>query len=268
MLLSLSSFGLSIFTSENSKREKLYLGLSDMPAVWEVNVGHRWKTLTLELASWIEDKYKLQYKKCQLKDYIHIDFEKMFMLKPFFAELRRTYNPSIYFHMRRGDREQYYNFKLHALQIDNNDSNTIVLQPLPSLALKSNDPFLDIAVSKLVSKNCSIYRYINVTVRDFHLNVESDLLTELNQLISFGRKFSEDDEHTYANDMALIHAPVNNFKLNVSEVCSTVSSRIKKIVLLLLICNELNVQNEDLIMNFFPSLREDFSAFSKDKHSS
>ncbi|XP_044757951.1 vacuolar protein sorting-associated protein 13A-like [Coccinella septempunctata] len=213
LLLSMSSFGLSVFTSEYSKKEKVYLALSDMPAVWEVNVGHKWKTLTLELASWIEDKYKLQYKKCQLKDYIHIDFEKMFMLKPFFAELRRTYNPAVYFHLRRGNREQYYNLKVHALQIDNKDSNTIVLQPLPSLALKSYDPFLDVAISKTVTLNCSIYRYVKVTLGDFHLNVESDLLTDLNRLIGFGRKFAEDDEHTYASDMASIHGPVDGFKV-------------------------------------------------------
>ncbi|XP_045467694.1 vacuolar protein sorting-associated protein 13C-like [Harmonia axyridis] len=217
MLLSMSSFGLSMFTSENSRKEKVYLALSDMPAVWEVNVGHRWKTLTLELASWIEDKYKLQYKKCQLKDYIHIDFEKMFMLKPFFAELRRTYNPAVYFHMRRGNREQYYNLKLHALQMDNKESNSIVLQPMPSLGLNSYDPFLDLTVSKTVTKNCGIYRYVKVAIGDFYLNVESDLLTELNRLISYGRKFSEDDEHTYANDMALIHLPVDSFKANRSN---------------------------------------------------
>jgi hypothetical protein len=83
------------------QKEHVYTSLVDTPAIWEVNVGHKWKTLTLELASWIEDKYKLHYKKCQLRDYIHIDFEKMYMLKPFFAELKRTYTPAVYFQLRK-----------------------------------------------------------------------------------------------------------------------------------------------------------------------
>ncbi|KAK9875024.1 hypothetical protein WA026_005834 [Henosepilachna vigintioctopunctata] len=212
LLLSLSGLGLSVFTSDDSKKEKLYMSLSDMPPVWEVNVGHRWKTLTLELASWIEDKYKLQYKKCQLKDYIHIDFEKMFMLKPFFAELRRTYVPSVYFHMRKSDREQYFNLKIHSLQIDNKDSSSIIFQPLPDLAVKNSESFLDVAVSKIVSNDCSIYRYVKITVEDFHLHIESDLLSELSRLMAHGRKFSEGIEHTFAFDMATVHSPVDSFR--------------------------------------------------------
>jgi len=35
-------------------------------------VAHRWKLLTLELASWIEDKWKQDQKKAQMKDYVHV----------------------------------------------------------------------------------------------------------------------------------------------------------------------------------------------------
>jgi hypothetical protein len=35
-------------------------------------VAHRWKLLTLELASWIEDKWKQGQKMAQMKDYVHV----------------------------------------------------------------------------------------------------------------------------------------------------------------------------------------------------
>lgn len=53
-------------------RELSYFSLSDSAAQWEVTVAHRWKTVALELASWLEDKYNHGYMKAQIKDYIHV----------------------------------------------------------------------------------------------------------------------------------------------------------------------------------------------------
>lgn len=203
-LISLSGVGVSVFTSENAKKEHIYAGLVDAPAVWEVNVGHKWKTLTLELASWIEDKYKHHYKKCQLRDYIHIDFEKMYMLKPFFAELKRTYTPAVYFQFRKSRIYNYFNFKLHTLQIDNKVSNTIVLYPLPTDNLKYQNWFLDINVLKCSAKSCDIYRHLKINIRDFYLNIESDLLLELCELLSHYKKFNDESTLYYVNDMKSI----------------------------------------------------------------
>lgn len=50
--------------------ELAYLSIYDAPALWEVQVANRWKLLTLELASWIEDKWKQDQRKAQMKDYV------------------------------------------------------------------------------------------------------------------------------------------------------------------------------------------------------
>lgn len=52
--------------------ELAYVSANDSAAVWEVNVAHKWKMLTLELASWIEDRWRLDCKKAQMKEYVHV----------------------------------------------------------------------------------------------------------------------------------------------------------------------------------------------------
>lgn len=58
--------------------ELTYCSLSESAAQWEVFVAHRWKTLALELASWLEDKYRQGLSKSQIKDYIHVSPRKLF----------------------------------------------------------------------------------------------------------------------------------------------------------------------------------------------
>lgn len=53
-------------------RELSYFSLSDSAAQWEVTVAHKWKVVALELAAWMEDKYKQGLAKAQIKDYIHV----------------------------------------------------------------------------------------------------------------------------------------------------------------------------------------------------
>ncbi|XP_072395854.1 intermembrane lipid transfer protein VPS13A-like [Diabrotica undecimpunctata] len=207
-LIALSGVGLSIFTSDNDTKEHIYATISDNPAIWEVNVGQKWKTLTLELASWVEDKYRLHYKKCQLKEYVHIDFEKMYMLKPFFAELRRSYCPAVYFHFRKSQNYQYYNLRLQSLQIDNKQTNNIVFHPLPAQNIKDNTPFAEICVSKLSSKTASVYRYIKFNIGSFFLNIENDLFLQICNLLKKTRKFTDEDSGIYVNEIKSIHKSI------------------------------------------------------------
>lgn len=203
---------MSIFTNENLKREHMYFSILDIPAIWEVNIGHKWKILTLELASWIEDKYRLHYKKCQLKDYIHTDFEKMFMLKPFFAELRRTYTPGIYIQYRKSKNYDYFNFKLQCLQVDNKHSNSqssVILYPLPSDNVRAQNSFMEMNIFKNSFKGCNIYKLIRINVSDFHLNLEDRLFVHFHNLFHENGKFSKDTtSNLYRKDLASIHSPV------------------------------------------------------------
>lgn len=210
-LFSLSAVGISVFTAQNPQKEHVCLSFADVPASWEVNVGHKWKILTLELASWIEDKYKLHYKKCQLKDYIHIDFEKMFMLKPFFAELRRTYNPAVYVQYRKARNHQYVNIKLQSIQIDNKQAATndsIILCPLPVETIKTTVPFVEFCCFKNNFKNCNVYKNIQLNIGDFYFNVDAGLFQKISGLIEEYFKTNNELALLYVNDMSTIHSSI------------------------------------------------------------
>ncbi|XP_017782614.1 PREDICTED: vacuolar protein sorting-associated protein 13A-like [Nicrophorus vespilloides] len=228
-LVSLAGMGLSCFTSSSMKKEHLYLSLSDAPANWEVNVGHKWKMLTLELASWIEDKYRLHYKKCQLKDYVHIDFEKMFMLKPFFAELRRTYSPAIYVQLRKSVNHRHINFKINSIQIDNklvNSNESVVLCPLPVEHLRTAPSFIQFACTKTIAANCDIYRNLNIDVRDFYLNIQSDLVANIAQQFLDSRKSSVETTVLYRKDMNKVHGPLAPIATRIMQERRTIIEKI------------------------------------------
>ncbi|KAK4883024.1 hypothetical protein RN001_006343 [Aquatica leii] len=246
-LLSMSGIGFSIFANKNPKKEFMYMSTSDAPAIWEVNVGHKWKTLTLELASWIEDKYRLHYKKCQLKDYVHIDFEKMFMLKPFFAELRRSYNPAVYALYRKSRDHQYFSFKVQSMQIDNKQSHGndfVILHPKPSVNMKLTTPFLDFVAFKYSQKNCNVYKDIRIQIEEFNLHLESEFITELTQLFSEPLKINEDIIACYRQEIGNIHAPL----ITIIKERETCNNRIENLQTSP-ICIQLNVSSKNQIKN-------------------
>lgn len=216
-LLSLSGVGVSIFTEQSQQKEHVYVSLVDVPAIWEVNVGHKWKQLTLELASWIEDKYKLNYKKCQLKDYVQIDFEKMFMVKPFFAELKRTYNPALYVQYRKSNKHKYYNGKVQQLQIDNKattgSASAVVLTMLPKLPIDTyknvTTPLFEVSCLKFNWKNCDVYKNLYCNVSDFYLNVDCSLITNVANLLLERFKLCQDELGLYyRKDMINVRMPM------------------------------------------------------------
>lgn len=191
--------------------------LSDSPATWEVSVGHKWKTLTLELASWIEDKYRLHYKKCQLREYIHIDFEKMYMIKPFFAELRRVYHPAVYVHLRKSTNYQYCNVRMQFIQIDNKQSGNIVLQPSPVPNIKEISPFFEILIFKSTLNNTNVYKCIKLKVGNVHINLEYSLFLKLCEIIEKNSKIY-DPSLFYFDDIKSIHRSITTTDKKVSTI--------------------------------------------------
>ncbi|GFR28187.1 vacuolar protein sorting-associated protein 13C, partial [Trichonephila clavata] len=68
--LSLNGIGLSIIN--DAHRELAYASLTSCPAIWEIEINHSWKLLTLELSAWLEDKWNADIQKAQLKDYLQV----------------------------------------------------------------------------------------------------------------------------------------------------------------------------------------------------
>lgn len=219
MFLSISGFGLSVcMQTAMGVKELSYISLTDSPTKWEVNVAHKWKLLTVDLTSWIEERFKSDQKKCQLKEYIHIDFDKMQMTKPFFGELRRTYRPALWLQVRKSDTQMYTHLKLHRLQIDNQLYEAVfptVLYPAPlpsQIARKiGTRPCIEYVSLKKNRPQCNqdVYKYIKLLVQEFCIQLDKGFV---NYIFDIMNQWTVQDKPALRlrADLALVHVPITN----------------------------------------------------------
>lgn len=227
VFLSLSSVSLSVCVQTGvGVKELAYVSVSDSLPRWEVNVSNKWKQLAPDLTAWIEDKYQTEQKKCNLKDYIHIDLEKMHMTKPFFSELRRTYNPGVWMQLRKSDTYTYCHLKLQRLQIDNQLYEAVfpsVLYPAPLPAhMKSKDvkPCIEVVALKQhqPSLNQDIYKYLKVLVQEFCVNLDRGFVNYIFDILNHW-KVEEKPAIRLRADLALVHMPLTILAIK-SQTCA------------------------------------------------
>ncbi|KAM3960055.1 LOW QUALITY PROTEIN: intermembrane lipid transfer protein VPS13A [Aphomia sociella] len=215
--MSLSGVSLSVCVQTNTGvKELAYMSVSDSLPKWEVHVSCKWKQLSPDLTAWIEDKYQTEQKKCQLKEYIHIDLEKMQMTKPFFSELRRTYQPGIWLQFRKSDTYTYCHLKVQRLQIDNQLNEAVfpsVLYPapLPAESRRNRDlkPCIEIVSLKQhrPSLNQDIYKYLKVLVREYCVNLDRGFVNHIFDILNHW-KIEEKPAVRLRADLALVHMPL------------------------------------------------------------
>ncbi|XP_064292158.1 intermembrane lipid transfer protein VPS13A-like [Plodia interpunctella] len=215
--LSLPGVSLSVCVPTNTGvKELAYLSITDSLPRWEVNINCKWKQLSTDLTAWVEDKYQNDQKKCQLKEYIHIDLEKMQMTKPFFAELRRSYNPAVWLQLRKSDTYTYCHLKLQRLQLDNQLNEAVfpsVLYPAPlpsearcSLGLK---PCVEIVALKQhrPSLNQDVYKYLKVLIREYSVNLDRGFVNHVFDILNHWN-IEEKPAVRLRADLALVHMPL------------------------------------------------------------
>ncbi|XP_026749061.2 intermembrane lipid transfer protein VPS13A-like isoform X2 [Galleria mellonella] len=215
--MSLAGVSLSVCVQTNTGvKELAYVSVTDSLPRWEVHVSCKWKQLSPDLTAWIEDKYQTEQKKCQLKEYIHIDLEKMQMTKPFFSELRRTYNPGIWLQFRKSDTYTYCHLKVQRLQIDNqlNDAvfpSVLYPAPLPAELRTSRDLKSCIEIVSLKQHrptlNQDIYKYLKVLVRDYCINLDRGFVNHVFDILNHW-KIEEKPAVRLRADLALVHMPL------------------------------------------------------------
>lgn len=215
--MSLSGVSLSVCVQTGvGVKELAYVSMTDSLPRWEVNVNHKWKQLSPDLTSWIEDKYQTEQKKCQLKEYIHIDLEKMQMTKPFFSELRRTYNPGVWLQLRKSDTFTYCHLKCQRLQIDNQLHEAVfpsVLYPAPvPNDVRSNrgmKPCIEIVALKQhrPSLNQDVYKYFKVLVQEYCVNLDRGFVNYVFDILNHW-KIEEKPAVRLRADLALVHMPL------------------------------------------------------------
>ncbi|XP_020288636.1 vacuolar protein sorting-associated protein 13A-like isoform X2 [Pseudomyrmex gracilis] len=237
IFLSIAAIGVSVIVQESSlhqaRRELLYASVIDSAAHWELYFSKRWRSLSLELSAWLENKYTNFAKKVQLENFIDVDLMKMQMTKPFFGKLRRTYSPGIWLHCRESTMLRYLQGYVHKIQIDNQlNEATFPVVLYPSLQktfvnhagnrrLKHCLEFSCLNQRKLES---TIYKGICIIVREFNLNLEETFLCSLINLIP---KIPE-TKHTIA---AKLRRDVSNMHVtSVHKISNNVNNRKKDII--------------------------------------
>ncbi|XP_063238425.1 intermembrane lipid transfer protein VPS13A-like [Bacillus rossius redtenbacheri] len=200
-------------------QELVYLSLSDSAPIWEVNVAHRWKVLALELASWVEDRWRQDMKKAQMKDYVHVDFERMYMTKPFFGELRRRHQPAVWLQYRQSEHLSYLQCRLHRLQVDNQLRDAVfptVLCPAAPVAVPGPgrragaQPCVQLAVMRRShpAQHLHVYKFVKLLVQEFSLQVDRSFLLAVHELLS---PWHSKDSTTLRirADLAVVHVPIS-----------------------------------------------------------
>ncbi|KAJ2950879.1 hypothetical protein O0L34_g5239 [Tuta absoluta] len=214
---SLSGVSLSVCVQTHvGIKELAYASITDSMPKWEVNVSHKWKQLSPDLTAWIEDKYQKDETKCNLKEYIHIDLEKMQMTKPFFSELRRTYNPGVWLQLRKSDTFTYCHLKFQRLQLDNQLNEAVfpsVLYPAPlPQNLRNNreiKPCLEIVALKQYrpTLNQDVYKYFKVLIQEFCVNLDRGFVNYVFDILNHW-KIEEKPAVRLRADLALVHMPL------------------------------------------------------------
>ncbi|XP_015437338.1 PREDICTED: vacuolar protein sorting-associated protein 13A-like [Dufourea novaeangliae] len=193
IFFSIAGIGISIVTKSNEVlKELVHANVTNSAAHWELYFGKKWKSLSLELSAWIENKYVNSCKKAQLDNLIDVDLVKMHMTKPFFGKLRRTYSPGIWLHCRKSVTLTHLQGYVHRIQVDNQIRNTTFPVVLYSNLQKSVINYagnhklkhcIEFNCLKQRKLNYNIYKGICVIVREFDLNLQEGFLVSLIDLI-------------------------------------------------------------------------------------
>ncbi|XP_065221412.1 intermembrane lipid transfer protein VPS13A-like isoform X2 [Planococcus citri] len=226
LFLSIKGIGLSLVTEQkNVSRELAYISVNDSASIWEVNIAHSWKILPLELATWLEHQWSQGIKKAQLKDYVNVDLDKMQLIKPFFGELKRTYQPAFWLHCRKSFNYYYFQWKVHKFQVDNQLPNSVfqsVIYPkivsydvIRKYGLK---PCLEGTFIKKRSSDYErdVYKYIKFMALEFCVQVDKQFVLSVHELMQPWSR-SESSSLRIRADICKVHHPLvikfhNNYK--------------------------------------------------------
>lgn len=224
LFIALAGIGLSIVAESQmpniNSRELAYASITDSAAHWELDIGKRWKALTLELSAWMEDKYNNAHNHAQFDNFIDVNFTKMHMTKPFFGKLRRTYSPGIWIHLRKSNTLTYCQGNIHRIQIDNQIHDAIfpiILRPGSKKCFNNNlgiprlKHCIEFFFLKQTKTTHDIYKKINLIIREFYLNLQEEFIICL--IKDLLPKKRNETKHSLATrlkaDLSNVYIPLN-----------------------------------------------------------
>ncbi|KAK3591108.1 hypothetical protein CHS0354_035920 [Potamilus streckersoni] len=185
--------GLTVSVINGAYEEVALLSMTSMPAAWEVEVNNRWKLLNIELQTWLEDQWRNLQTKTSLQGQVEVDLGQMKMLRPYIGDLRRTYNPGLWFSYRQSKHHVSFQAKIHRIQIDNQLSDAYfptVFYPSPAPAYivkkKGHKPFLEFCFMRrtVPENNVDTFRYIKLLMQEFNIRVDKGFFLSIYDVFS------------------------------------------------------------------------------------
>ncbi|XP_008187329.1 vacuolar protein sorting-associated protein 13C isoform X2 [Acyrthosiphon pisum] len=215
LIVAMDGLGLSLSTSRGVHTEEIaYLSLTDSASEWMVRVRNVWKPFTVELACWLEDMWKNDDKKAHLKDYVHVDFDKMQMIRPFFGHLRRSYNPAARIRCKFTSKSTTVCFKIHRIQLDNQLSDCTFKTALYQTSVCKTSPryfkpFLELSYSKTpISNHYDVYKYFDISLQDFTVQLDRTFVVSMHKTLSpLLAVFECPLDARFRQDVSSLHAP-------------------------------------------------------------
>ncbi|EEC00485.1 vacuolar protein-sorting protein, putative, partial [Ixodes scapularis] len=221
-----SLHGVTMSLMNGALVEVALLSFSSSPALWEVKVNDAWKPLTLELASWLEYRWRSRHKSAELKDYVqaraHLsDIFSSFVENPEAHQptkmtRRRSYRPALWLQYRQSEHQALVLAKVHRLQLDNQLPDAVFptaiyrFMPQERKLASSPRPLLEVALLVHHSErlNLNTVKYLKVLLQEVYIKLDKGFLLSVYDI--FSGIFTEDDE--LKSDMKLIYAPLHPFR--------------------------------------------------------
>ncbi|KAH9508945.1 hypothetical protein Btru_048361 [Bulinus truncatus] len=194
--------GVSVSVINSFYQEVTLLSVTSCPAMWEVEVKEKWRSLNVELATWLEDQWRGEIKEASLHDQIEADLIKMQMTKPFIGALRRTFRPGIWCQYRTSKHHTALNLAVQTLQIDNQLPDAyfptaLSPTPIPPYVLRhmGPKPFVEVGMMRRIvqEENIDTIRYAKILVQEFNLKLDKGFISSLMDI--FGQSTSPDKEN-------------------------------------------------------------------------
>ncbi|XP_048577905.1 intermembrane lipid transfer protein VPS13A-like isoform X2 [Nematostella vectensis] len=203
VFVSLDGVGLSLVN--NKPEEVSYITLSSSTSIWQVQKSPgRWKTLNLELSSWLEDAWKNGEEQISMDETALVDFSRMKMVRPYEGAIRRSFEPAMWFHYSASEHYHSAHCKMHRIQIDNQLYGTVfpvVLYPAPLppavISRHGHKPFIEVSViyHDVPAQGVHHFKYAKALVQEMNVKVDKSFIIALTSLLS--KPLESDGEETY-----------------------------------------------------------------------
>lgn len=207
LFISLDGVGLSLVNSKPD--EVAYIRLFSSTSIWQVEKSPgKWKSLNLELQTWLEDAWRNKDGVLDLEDRM-VDFNKMTMIRPHRGAIRRLFEPAVWFNYTSSDHYHSLYFKTYKVQIDNQQTGAVypvALYPasIPPHVIRNSGfkPFIEMSLiyHEDPKEDMHHIKYAKTLVQEMNVKIDIGFIISLVRLFSQEKKQLEEESY-FAEDM-------------------------------------------------------------------